>query len=71
LTGGNDPTVHPWHSQELYNKARETKALSVFPDNFHAEDLYISSREKFVGICNDWLCILAKPKDEKTTISYK
>lgn len=61
MTGGNDPTVHPWHSQKLYDKAHEKKSLSVFKDNFHAEDLYINSREKFMCVCNNWLSVLTKP----------
>ena len=67
MTGGNDPTVHPWHSQELYDKARENKALTVFHDNFHAEDLYISSRERFINTCNSWLSSVEKLENEKTT----
>jgi len=67
MTGGNDPTVHPWHSQELYDKAREKKALTVFHDNFHAEDLYISSRERFINTCNSWLSSLEINEDDKIT----
>lgn len=62
LTGGNDPTVHPWHSQKLYDKAHERKSLTVFHGNFHAEDLYISSRERFIRVCNDWMCSIEKEK---------
>jgi len=64
MTGGNDPTVHQWHSRELYNKASEKKLLSIFQDNFHAEDLYITSREKFMNVCNDWLCTLEVPEKQ-------
>lgn len=63
MTGGNDPTVHPWHSQKLYDKAHEKKSLTVFKDNFHAEDLYINSREKFMSVCRDWFCTLKKSEN--------
>jgi pimeloyl-ACP methyl ester carboxylesterase len=68
LTGGSDPTVHPWHSQELYNKASEKKSLTVFQDNFHAEDLYINSREKFMSVCHDWFSVLKTSEKEKINI---
>lgn len=58
MTGGKDPTVYPWHSKELYNKACVKKSLLIFKDNFHAEDLYINSREKFMFTCNDWFSSL-------------
>ncbi|MEI8390601.1 MAG: alpha/beta fold hydrolase [bacterium] len=54
MTGGNDPTIHPWHSKELFDKAHEKKSLLVFQDNFHAEDLYVNSRERFMNSCKDW-----------------
>lgn len=65
MTGGNDPTIHPWHSYELYNRACERKSLSVFQDNFHAEDLYISARERFMGVCNEWFCTLQRIEEDK------
>jgi len=64
ITGGKDPTVHPWHSHDLHNKACGKKSLSVFRDNFHAEDLYISSRQRFLGVCHEWFSELESRKTE-------
>ncbi|MEI8390748.1 MAG: alpha/beta fold hydrolase [bacterium] len=58
ISGAKDPTIYPWHSQELYNKSCEKKALSIFEDDFHAEDLYINSRERFMSECNSWMSVL-------------
>lgn len=58
ISGGKDPTIYPWHSQELYNKSCEKKSLSIFEDDFHAEDLYINSRERFMSECNSWMSVL-------------
>jgi len=58
ISGGKDPTIYPWHSQELYNKSCEKKSLLIFDDDFHAEDLYINSRERFMSECNSWMSVL-------------
>jgi len=58
ISGGKDPTIYPWHSQELYNKSCEKKSLSIFEDDFHAEDLYINSHERFMNECNSWMSVL-------------
>ena len=60
ISGGKDPTIYPWHSQELYNKVCTKKSLSVFYDDFHAEDLYINSRERFMNECNEWFSVLER-----------
>ncbi|MCK7489147.1 MAG: alpha/beta hydrolase [Anaerotruncus sp.] len=54
LAGDNDPTIYPWHSQKLYEKSLEPKSIRVFKDNFHAEDLYLNSREEFMELCENW-----------------
>lgn len=41
IAGGKDPTVYPWHTKALYEKAHSPKAYELFVDDFHAEDLYI------------------------------
>ncbi|EKE03637.1 MAG: hypothetical protein ACD_20C00174G0011 [uncultured bacterium] len=55
LTGSKDPTIYPWHSEELFNKANNPKSIEIFQDNFHAEDLYLSSPDRFINVCNDWM----------------
>ncbi len=65
ITGENDPTIHPWHSKRLYEKAQEKKSLSIFQDCFHAEDLYIKSQERFMNICNSWFCPLENLEEKK------
>jgi len=54
LAGEKDPTIYPWHAQELYNKACGIKSINIFQNNYHAEDLYLSSREKFMNCCYEW-----------------
>lgn len=55
IAGDKDPTVYPWHTEELYKKANKPKELEIFENDFHAEDLYLNSRDKFLKICNDWV----------------
>ncbi|MBE7705548.1 MAG: alpha/beta hydrolase [Cyanobacteria bacterium SIG29] len=55
LAGEKDPTVHNWHSEELFKKAICKKNYELFPNCFHAEDLFIQDREKFVQLCTNWL----------------
>lgn len=55
LAGEKDPTIYPWHAQELYDNTFSRKALLIFEKDIHAEDLYINSREKFMTSCVEWL----------------
>ena len=55
IAGGEDPTVYPWHTKALYDKAHSPKAYELFKDDFHAEDLYIRSRERFLKVCGQWI----------------
>lgn len=55
VAGEKDPTVHPWHTEELFKKAKCTKHYELFEKCFHAEDLFLQDREKFITICKCWL----------------
>ncbi|OGI18090.1 MAG: hypothetical protein A2255_02200 [Candidatus Melainabacteria bacterium RIFOXYA2_FULL_32_9] len=55
ITGTKDPTVYEWHTDTLYKKAGSPKAIEKFKDNFHAEDLYLQSHDRFIKTCTDWL----------------
>jgi len=55
IAGEKDPTVHAWHTQALFNKAVCKKHFELFEKCFHAEDLFLQDREKFLNTCNDWL----------------
>ena len=55
LAGEKDPTVFAWHTEELYKKAICPKKYELFKDGYHAEDLFIQDKEKFINICTDWL----------------
>ena len=55
LAGKKDPTVHPWHTEELFEKAGEPRVIEIFEDGFHAEDLYLNSRDRFMQTCRNWL----------------
>ncbi len=54
LAGEKDPTIYPWHTQKLYEEALDPKEFILFENNFHAEDLFLQSKEKFMNICTDW-----------------
>lgn len=55
IAGENDPTVFPWHTEELFKKANCTKKYELFKDCIHAEDLFLQEPEKFIEICTTWL----------------
>lgn len=55
IAGEKDPTVHPWHTKKLYEKAVCTKQFELFENCCHAEDLFIQSKERFISVCKKWL----------------
>lgn len=55
IAGENDPTVHPWHTKELYQKAVCQKKYKEFQNGCHAEDLFLHFKDDFTKICLDWL----------------
>lgn len=55
VAGEKDPTVYPWHTEELFKKAICKKKYELFKDCFHAEDLFLDRQDKFVKICHSWL----------------
>ena len=55
LAGEKDPTVHCWHTKELYDKALCKKEFKLFENGCHAEDLYLHFEDEFKQICFDWL----------------
>lgn len=58
IAGGKDPTVYSWHTKLLFDKAVCNKSFELFENDYHAEDLYLNSKEKFLGLCNKWLKII-------------
>lgn len=55
LAGEKDPTVHSWHTKSLYEKAKCEKHFELFENCYHAEDLFLQDRERFINICMSWL----------------
>lgn len=55
IAGENDPTVRPWHTKMLFEKAECKKRFELFKNSIHAEDLFIQASESFVDLCFDWL----------------
>lgn len=53
--GENDPTVFPWHTELLYNRAKCEKKYKLFKNSSHAEDLYMDFPEEFMQLCYEWL----------------
>lgn len=57
IAGEKDPTVHPWHTKELYQKAVCKKEYKEFKNGCHAEDLFLHYKDDFTKLCFDWLMI--------------
>ena len=55
IAGGKDPTVHFWHTEELYNKALCPKKYKFYQNGCHAEDLFLHFKHDFSKICLNWL----------------
>lgn len=55
VAGELDPTVHPWHTKELYKKAVCPKEYKEYSKGCHAEDLFLHFKDDFSTICLDWL----------------
>lgn len=48
IAGEKDPIIYPWHSDELFNRAKDPKYITIFEKGFHAEALYSYFKEKFL-----------------------
>lgn len=55
LAGEKDPTVHSWHTKELYKKAVCKKEYKEYKDGCHAEDLFLHFKDDFTNLCLEWL----------------
>ena len=55
IAGKKDPTVHSWHTEELYNQAVCPKEYKLYENGCHAEDLYLHYKEDFSKRCIEWL----------------
>jgi pimeloyl-ACP methyl ester carboxylesterase len=55
IAGEKDPTVHSWHTKELYNKAVCKKEYKEYQNGCHAEDLFLHFKDDFTKLCLDWL----------------
>lgn len=55
IAGEKDPTVLPWHTQALFDKAVCEKWFELFNNARHAEDLFMDYEQKFMQICIDWI----------------
>jgi len=55
IAGEKDPTVHPWHTKELFNKAACKKEYKEYPNGCHAEDLFLHFKDDFSKLSLEWL----------------
>lgn len=55
IAGNLDRTVHAWHTESLYRRAKCEKHFELFKNCCHAEDLFFQERKKFISLCTDWL----------------
>lgn len=54
IAGEKDPTVFPWHTKLLYQKAICPKDYKLYPKARHAEDLYTDYPQKFITDIVNW-----------------
>jgi len=55
IAGEKDPTVHPWHTKKLFEKAICYKKYKEYQDGCHAEDLFLHFENDFTNLSIDWL----------------
>ena len=55
IAGEKDPTVHSWHTKELYDKAICKKEYKEYKNGCHAEDLFLHFEKNFTTLCLNWL----------------
>ena len=55
VSGEKDPTVHPWHTKKLCEKAVCKKEYKEYQNGCHAEDLYLHFKDDFSKLCINWL----------------
>lgn len=55
LAGEKDPTVFPWHTEKLYEKAICEKEFKLFKNTYHAEDLFLDFKQEFINTCTEWI----------------
>lgn len=55
VAGENDQIVCSWHTKTLFDKAQCIKKYEFFEKCYHAEDLFIQDKEKFIKMCINWL----------------
>ena len=65
IAGTLDATVHAWHTESLYHKAKCKKHFELFEDCCHAEDLFFQERQRFINVCTDWLQQRPAAENEK------
>ena len=54
IAGEKDPTVLPWHTKALYDKAHCKKDYKLFTKTRHAEDIYHDYPTEFIEMCRNW-----------------
>jgi pimeloyl-ACP methyl ester carboxylesterase len=55
ITGTQDPTVYPWHSNALFEAALEPKTLDYIEQGIHAEDLFLDYPEQFMFFLKQYI----------------
>ena len=55
VAGEKDPTVHPWHTKALYDKALCQKEYKEYENGCHAEDLFLHFEKDFSDLTHNFL----------------
>ena len=54
IHGSKDWLIKPRHSERLFAQAAEPKRIMIMPDAGHAEKIYDTHPEEFLGLCREW-----------------
>lgn len=54
IHGDQDWLIKPYHSQRLFEQAREPKKLFIVKNTGHAEKIFDAEPDLFIGACRDW-----------------
>lgn len=54
IYGSRDPIIYSRHALALYEKAKMPKRIEKFENGWHAEDLYLKSKSKFIRMSQEW-----------------
>ena len=61
IHGQQDWLIKPWHSQELFDRTKALRKISIIADGPHAEYLIRKNRQEFITLSKDWFMKTFEP----------